>query len=129
MSVWQQIVAVGTGGFVGAVARFGLSTWVARRCPESAHLGTLAVNVLGCLLIGGLVVWIEAREHVGWVRALVVTGMLGSLTTFSTFGHETVELVRGDRLRDALLHVTANLTVGLLAVLAGAWIAGRMLDG
>lgn len=123
--MWQQIVAVGAGGCVGAITRFLLSAWVGRRFPDAMYLGTLTVNVLGCLLIGGLVVWVDARHPGGWMRALLVTGFLGSLTTFSTFGHEAVELVRQQRLREVLLYVGANLAIGLLAVSLGAWLARR----
>lgn len=126
--LWTQCLVVGAGGFAGAVTRFLLSREVAHRLPDRfASAGTLAVNVLGCLLIGAVLVWIESREPPVWIKAVVVTGFLGSLTTFSTFGYETVELVRESRLHDAVVNVLANVTLGLLAVVSGAWVTGRIV--
>ena len=122
MPVWQQCLVVGTGGFVGAVTRFLVSRDVASRLPvRFAPVGTLVVNVLGCLLIGGLLAWIEAREPPPWWKAILVTGFLGSLTTFSTFGYETVAMVRDERTMDAMWNVAANLALGLPAVVLGGW--------
>ncbi len=57
------------------------------------------------------------------VRWLVVTGLLGSLTTFSAFGHETMEFVRDDKAMAAIMNVALNLGIGLSAVVVGWWIA------
>ena len=84
----------------------------------------LACNALGCLLIGALLVYAEQIEMPDAARALLVTGVLGALTTFSTFGWETLVLWE-DRKDLALLNVGANVVVALVAVALG--MAGARL--
>ena len=86
--------------------------------------GTLVVNVLGCLAIG-LLLGVAGRssELPESVRLLVVVGLLGSFTTFSTFGKETVDLVAQGAPGRALLVVLGNLALGLPAVWLGARLA------
>lgn len=127
----QQLLAaaaVGLGGFIGALARFGLTALVHRRIsPTTFPAGTLFVNVLGCLAIGFLMTVVVEREGVSrTTQLLVITGVLGSLTTFSTFGWETAELLRVNRAHTACLYVGANLVAGLAAVWIGSWIARAM---
>ena len=91
-----QILLVGAGGFVGSVLRYGLSGAVHRLLPFAAFpYGTLAVNVVGCLAIGLLAGWSEARQVIGpELRLFLFIGLLGGFTTFSTFGYETFEMAR-----------------------------------
>ncbi|MCA9069493.1 MAG: fluoride efflux transporter CrcB [Planctomycetaceae bacterium] len=124
------VLAVGLGGFVGAVSRYVLTGLVQKLFPQFPASGTLFVNVLGCLLIGFLMVIVVDQptepERV-WMshslRLFLITGILGSLTTFSTFGYETVELLREDRIRLAVLNVLANLSLGFPAVWLGHTLA------
>ena len=121
-------LAVGSGGFVGALARYGISGLVHRGLPLSTFpFGTLAVNLLGCLAIGTLTGLAESRQLFGpELRAFVIIGLLGSLTTFSTFGSETVTMLRdGEQLR-ALINVGAQVVFGLGLVWLGYGLtAGR----
>ena len=130
------LLLVGLGGFVGAVGRYlvgqGLAPWsVVARFPAA----TLMVNVVGCALIG-LLAGLAARQggagqSIGsltpaWLnanaKAFLMTGVLGGFTTFSAFGHETLQLFRrGDALA-ALGYVGATLVLGLLAV----WLGYRL---
>ena len=118
-----RILIVGTGGFCGAVLRYGLSGWVQRRWPSPFPWGTLSVNVLGCLALGVMMALVEGHEGPGERgRFFLAVGLLGSFTTFSTFGYETVELARAGAVRDALLYVVGNLLLGVLALLAGRFL-------
>lgn len=120
------VLLVGLGGFIGAIARYGISSWVYRYTPMTFPYGTLVVNLLGCLLIGFLMTWSFDRLGPHW-RMFAVTGLLGSLTTFSTFGYETLLLIdRGD-IKAAILSVAANMVVGLLAVVVGRWLAHQVM--
>jgi CrcB protein len=129
----RELFCVGMGGFVGAVSRYYVSGWVdgwlfRKYGPEFSFfpLGTMVVNVLGCFLIGVLTVVAVEREGVSpEARMFMMTGFLGALTTFSTFGNETVQLfLKGSDARFAVLNVACSLALGIGAVLAGRWTAG-----
>jgi fluoride exporter len=120
-------LAVGIGGFVGAISRFQISLWLSgwstQRFGRVYPFGTFAVNIVGCLLIGILMALAADKKLPDIWQRVLVTGCLGSLTTFSTFSYETVELIRDDRPGLAALYVAANLVVGLIAVIVGMGIA------
>lgn len=123
--MWE-LLAVGCGGFVGAVARWGLSGWIRGLHDGGFPWGTYAANMLGCLLIGLTFALVEARpEWPPHVRLFFLVGLLGAFTTFSTFGHETLDLINSGAWAGALLNVFGSVTVGLLAVIAGRWL-GRL---
>ena len=108
-------------GGLGALARVGVATALpARGLPW----GTLAVNVVGCLLIGIVFQWFEARGALAspW-RLALIGGFLGGFTTFSAFGIETFDLLRSGQFGWAAGYVTASLVLGLLAVAAGFGVA------
>jgi fluoride exporter len=117
----KLILIIGVGGFLGAVARYGLALGVDRWTGARFPYGILAVNLVGCLGIGLLAGLVEARVALSseW-RAFLAVGLLGSLTTFSTFGLDTVELAlaRGG-LAPALTNALLHLVLGLGAVLCG----------
>lgn len=133
MPAWLTLPAwmmVGIGGFVGAIARFHLSGWLSewseKQYGRVYPIGTLAVNVLGCLVIGMLMTLAEHKRLSVDAQRLLVTGCLGSLTTFSTFGLDTINLFREDKPGLGAIYVFANLAIGLAAVGAGIGI-GRLL--
>jgi CrcB protein len=125
----RDLVAVGLGGMLGAVARYLGSAYVYRLLGAAFPWGTLAVNVLGCIAFGALVAAIEQRAAFSpEVRLFLGMGFLGSLTTFSTFGYETVELLRRAELGLALAYGLGSLLLGVLGVVGGAlfvrWLGG-----
>ena len=112
-----ELLAVGVGGFLGAIARYGLSGLVHRHYDGAFPLGTLAVNVLGCFAIGALMTLVEDRQVLSpGTRLFLMIGLLGSMTTFSTLGHETFELLRDSALRLALWNIAGNVLLGIAAV-------------
>ncbi len=116
----DKLLAVGLGGFVGAIARYLLTLWLIKVAGRAFPWGTLLVNVLGCLLIGLLMQLALSRPWFSApLRLLLVTGFLGSLTTFSTFSFETLDLVDRGAWWLAAGNVLLNLVLGLAAVLAG----------
>ncbi len=120
----HNLLAVGLGGFIGAIARYGLGEFVHSRLSGRFPWGTLTVNVLGCLLIGFLLARVAHREDVSeTTRLFLGVGILGSLTTFSTFGYETIDLYRQGSTVAALGNIGLNVVVGLLAVMAGLTLA------
>lgn len=113
---------VAVGGGLGAVARFGVTTVAIRLAGEGLPIGTFIANVLGCLAIGFVLHVALERGQIGPnTQLLIVTGFLGSFTTFSTFGHETMALLREGRMLHAGGNVVASVAVGLLAVGLGWW--------
>ncbi len=128
----QQLLAVGLGGFIGAIARYALTGLMQRKFPEFFPAGTLLVNVLGCLVIGVLMAFVVKErgtlsDH-ETLRLFLITGILGSLTTFSTFGYETVQFIQDSNLRMATWNVAGNLVLGFAAVWLGFWL-GVAIDG
>jgi CrcB protein len=117
----SQSLLVGAGGFVGAALRFGVSGGVQRLAGFSSFpYGTLAVNVLGCLAIGLLSGLAESRQVLTpEARLLILIGLLGSFTTFSTFGYETLTLLRDGVLLRAAANVALQIGLGLGAAWAG----------
>jgi CrcB protein len=123
-----ELLIVGLGGFVGAIARYGISALVHHRLGYGFPVGTLVVNVLGCLFLGYAMTYIaDSMSHRPEVSSrmqlLVCVGFLGAFTTFSTFGWETLETLRVHGMPRALASVAANVVLGLLAVLAGRGLA------
>ncbi|MEX2604245.1 MAG: fluoride efflux transporter CrcB [Gracilimonas sp.] len=118
---WLKIVAVGSGGFIGAVSRYLLSLFAQAQFPGSAFpYGTVAVNLLGCLLIGFLAGIFEMKS---WadpeLRLFIFVGILGGFTTFSTFSHETLLLWENGKLLMSLANLGAQVIFGLVFVWVG----------
>ena len=115
-----KIFVIGIGGFVGALCRYGLSGFVQRRVDGSFPAGTLVVNLLGCLVIGALMCLVQQRQFfTAHTRLLILTGFLGSLTTFSTFGYETFALIQDRQIALAVWNAATNVVFGFGAVAAG----------
>jgi CrcB protein len=120
-----QLFAVGIGGCFGALARYGLSGMAHRWLGSGFPYGTLLVNVLGCLVFGGVWGLVEYRQlFAPNTRLFLTTGILGGMTTFSTFGYETFALLRDEEYALAVANVAANVVVGVAAVMAG-WFAAK----
>lgn len=116
-----KLIVIGVGGFIGAIARYGISGWVSKWSSDSPFpYGTLAVNLIGCFIIGIVMTLVEdGRIFTPQIRLFITVGVLGSLTTFSTFGYETIELLRAGSMKLLLFNIGANLILGLLAVMLG----------
>jgi CrcB protein len=121
----RNIMMVGLGGFAGSVLRYWISGWLQRLCDSPLFpYGTLGVNVLGCLLIGLLGGWADNVELFGpHARLFLLVGLLGGFTTFSTFGYETMALLRDKELLAAGTYVGLHLVLGFAAVAAGYGIS------
>ena len=119
------LLAVGTGGFIGAILRFLISGWVQKSAGGFFPVGTLSVNVLGSLVIGFMALYFESvvAPH---QKAIVITGMLGALTTFSTFSLETVMMLQGGLWGRAAANVTLNAFLCVIATLLGMMIFRRL---
>ena len=130
MRDWTLLAGIAVGGALGAVARYGITQLANVSWGTDFPFGTLLANVTGCFLLGTL----------GWAsllgqgfsplwQATVSVGFLGALTTFSTFGFETIERWQGGSRGLAVANVSANLVAGLLAVWLGLSLARWLWSG
>ena len=117
----RSFIAVGAGAAIGAWMRGGLSLWLApARSP--IPLGTLAANLIGGYIVGIALGWIIHRPGVApELRLFLVTGLLGGLTTFSTFSAEIVQHLNRQQYGTALLGVAAHLFGSLLLTALGLY--------
>ncbi len=120
-----NILLIGIGGFIGSVMRYLASGYV-QQASKSIDFpyGTLAVNLIGCFIIGFLSQLAESRGvFTNQSRLFTFTGFLGGFTTFSSFGNETINLARDSQMMNALANVGANVVVGLFAVWLGRTVS------
>ena len=121
----MRALVVGIAGFAGAVSRYAIGAWVARRSPRGFPWATFVINVSGCFALGFLMALFAGR----WVpdpdvRAALTVGFLGAFTTFSTFAYETVSLRDVGATTTAAVYVVASVALGLAAAWLGS-VAGR----
>jgi CrcB protein len=116
-----RILLVGLGGFVGTLFRYWLSGVIARRYGETFPLGTLVVNAIGCFIIGFL--FYDRSLTTPTARTVVLIGVIGGFTTFSSYGLQTFTLLRDGELFLALVNVVASNALGLALVWLGYILA------
>jgi CrcB protein len=119
------LLSVGIGGFIGAILRFSISTWVGKATTTAFPWGTLSVNILGSFFIGFLFLYFQQSNLSPTQKALFITGLLGALTTFSTFSLDTVLLMEKELYVRAFTNVLLNVVFSLGATLLGLWIFKR----
>ncbi|MBO0777515.1 MAG: fluoride efflux transporter CrcB [Ktedonobacteraceae bacterium] len=117
---------VGVAGALGALARYLLGRWVARRVRSVFPYGTFIINLTGAFLIGILFALADQKVIIQPLQILLATGFLGGYTTFSTMSWEGVQLMRSGGSRPGLLYITGSLMLGLVAAAAGLAL-GRWL--
>lgn len=123
---WDVPGAVALGGALGAVLRYGVSTALPT-VPETFPWPTLLVNVVGCLLLGALMVVIEVRAPHKLARPFLGVGVLGGFTTFSTYVTDAMRLIAHGDPGIALAYVAVTLVAALAATLLGTITARRVV--
>jgi fluoride exporter len=125
MELLGRCVIVGVAGAFGAVLRLAVATLCGRLSGVAFPFGTFVVNISGCLFLGWFLTVVSQRQVVSDnFRLAIAVGLVGAYTTFSTFAFETYVLAQTGAMLKAIVNVTASVVVGLLAVRAGAWLAG-----
>lgn len=110
---------IALGGAAGSLCRYGLGSLVQRSAAIGFPVGTFAVNVLGCFLVGGiakLFINVQAHPH---VKAMLIVGFCGGFTTFSAFSLETVALMQGGQWPKAFLYASMSMVACVIATAAG----------
>lgn len=130
----DELAAVAAGGVVGALARAGISSAVPHSDLATWPWATFATNMLGCLVLGVLLDWVDTR-HDAWTatrprwariaRPLLASGVLGGFTTFSTFSVETYGLLDAGALGAAGAYAAGSAVLGVALVLAGRTLGAQ----
>ena len=116
----KLILAIAVGGALGAVARYKAGYWLSQVLGHGFPWGTLAVNIIGSFLMGLLVEGAAVRWHLdGNLKALLMTGLLGGFTTFSTFSLDVVTLLQRDQILLAGVYLLGSVIVSILALFLG----------
>ena len=123
----MKYILIGLGGFLGANARFLVSSWAARLLGINFPYGTFIANISGSFLLGIAIAILQDRALLeSPQRHVFVAGFLGAYTTFSTFTYESMQLFQQGTVLFGLLNVLGSVAVGLLAVFCGV-LLGRLL--
>lgn len=120
-----KALLIASAGGIGSLLRYIISGWGQRISGESFPVGTLLVNVLGCLAIGFIAAAVSGRFLIREeYRVAIMIGLLGGFTTFSSFGLETLSLINDGQAARAILNIVLSLGLGLTAV----WFGYRLAE-
>lgn len=118
----KDFLLVGIGGFIGAVARYGIALLTIKTLPDKGYIGTLTVNLLGSLLIGMLAGGLIKSNQ---LNLLVVVGFCGAFTTFSTFSMDGLKLLKEGLNTAFISYSLISVFGGLLLCFLGFWLISK----
>ena len=123
----RSLIIVALGGGMGSALRFLASKFIQDNMSGAFPYPTMAVNIMGCLLIG-VFYGLSSRGSLGGdsAKLLLTTGLCGGFTTFSTFCNENLSLMRGGHALATLLYTSGSVVLGFIAVAVGYWIAEKL---
>ena len=122
-------LVIGTGGFVGANARYILGRWALQKWGAGFPYGTFIINIAGCLILG---LFGTLADRLAWndtLRFAVAVGFVGAFTTFSTFEYESFHLVSEGSFARAAANLLGSVIIGFIAVYVGVIFARMLLRG
>jgi len=123
----QKTIFIAIAGLVGTLLRYWLAGFVARQYGERFPWGTLIVNLVGCFLAGALYHLDEERLLISpTLRTVILIGLLGGFTTFSSYGLQTFTLLRDGQIGLATINVAVSNVLGLLMVWTG-YVLSRLI--
>lgn len=113
----KDLLFVFLGGGAGSILRYMVSRWLN---TSFFPWGTLAVNIIGCFLVSLFGTWIARQSLPTDLRLLMVVGLCGGFTTFSTFGNETMTMLRNGHLLLSFIYIFLSVAAGIAATYIGA---------
>lgn len=120
----KNILLVAIGGGTGSVLRYLTSVLTSKYFTSTFPLGTFAVNIVGCLIIGILTgLFYKSSITNPDLKILFITGFCGGFTTFSAFAQENINLIQSNNLVTAIIYTILSVIVGLTFVWIGLLIA------
>ena len=125
MKLLVQCLAIGGGGFLGAIARFLVAIVSGRLFGTAFPVGTFIINISGSLFLGWFLTAIGGRITISdTTRLAIATGFVGAYTTFSTYMYESSRLLEDGSGLKGITNLLGSLFIGLLAVRLGVYLAG-----
>ncbi len=119
----RAIILVGLGGGLGSIFRYLTSVFATKYFQTNFPLGTFAVNIIGCLIIGILLRLFERQQLTNPdLKFLLITGFCGGYTTFSAFAADNINLFQSDNSLTAFIYIATSIIVSLFAVWLGLLI-------
>lgn len=120
---WQTALAIGSGGFIGAILRMYLNGVISHKLPHTLPFGTLGVNLIGSFIMGVLVAYFMYTNFFSTTtKSFLSTGILGALTTYSTFAIESFLLLESGSLFLGFLNITLNAFGSVLMAGGGFYL-------
>lgn len=119
-----MLLYVGIGGIFGAITRYLLGKWITRTTRSLFPFGTLIINISGSFILGVLAALHTDHVLPEWLWLLLGVGFMGAYTTFSTFGYETIQMLKTRDTRNAVLYVALSVILGIVF----AWIGSILVD-
>jgi len=124
---WQTILAIGSGGFIGAVLRSYLNGLISHKVPHELPFGTLGVNLIGSFIMGCLVAYfMYSTLFSPHIKSFLSTGILGALTTYSTFAIESFLLLEGGSITLGVLNMSLNVFGTVLMAGSGYYLVNYL---
>jgi len=129
MMSWQTILAIGSGGFIGAVLRAYLNGLISHKLPHELPFGTLGVNLIGSFIMGILISYFMYTTIFSvHLKSFLTTGILGALTTYSTFAIESFLLLQGGSFVLAVSNISLNVFGSILMAGSGYYIIQLLMQ-
>ena len=115
----KSLLMVAVGGAIGSVARYALSIWLKQSYTYSFPWHTFIINILGCILIGMMYAFTKSLVESETLRLMVMIGILGGFTTFSSFGLESFQLFESKAYMQLVLYISMTNIIGIVGVFGG----------
>lgn len=124
MMSWQTILAIGSGGFIGAILRTYLNGVISHRIPHDLPFGTLGINLIGSFIMGLLMAYFMYTTLFSMhTKSFLSTGLLGAFTTYSTFAIESFLLLNSGNFAIAIANITLSTLGSIFMAGSGFYLA------